>query len=149
MDRLTISLSPRSFCAVLPTPLLSWRDNDSNRVDSTNRYGTQAKPFVSNKQNAVPSTSFLCNLKPVNTSKGCSYLLCPLQTVDSKLQCTQRHGTTVMEEVNCTEIISMVPLSGSTGVVKTQTISTLTLLRAQKGTPSGVGEYRLYCSVPE
>ncbi|XP_045070322.1 uncharacterized protein LOC121534786 [Coregonus clupeaformis] len=59
-------------------------------------------------------------------------------TVDSKLQCTQRHGTTVMEEVNCTEIISMVPLSGSTGVVKTQTVSTLTLLRAQKGTPSGV-----------
>ncbi|XP_029560066.1 uncharacterized protein LOC115156670 isoform X1 [Salmo trutta] len=59
-------------------------------------------------------------------------------TVDSNLQCTQRHGTTVMEEVNCTEIISMVPLSGSTGVVKTQTVSTLTLLRAQKGTPSGL-----------
>ena len=60
--------------------------------------------------------------------------------MDSKLQCTQRHGLTVMEEVNCTEVVSLGTLSGSTGAVKTQTVSTLILLRAQEGTPSGAGE---------
>ncbi|XP_019901155.3 uncharacterized protein LOC105030387 isoform X2 [Esox lucius] len=58
-------------------------------------------------------------------------------TLDSNLQCTQRHGTTVMEEVRCTETVSVVPLSGSMGVVTTQTNSTLILLRALEGTPSG------------
>ncbi|KAL0966760.1 hypothetical protein UPYG_G00299790 [Umbra pygmaea] len=56
--------------------------------------------------------------------------------VDSKLRCTQRHGAAVMEEVRCTETVSMVPMSGSTGLVTTQTTSTLMLLRALEGTPT-------------
>ncbi|KAJ3594613.1 hypothetical protein NHX12_003920 [Muraenolepis orangiensis] len=58
-------------------------------------------------------------------------------TVDSKLQCAQRtHRTRALEEVNCTETVSMV--TGQAGLVKTQTLSTLSLLRAQPDTPSGL-----------
>ncbi|XP_041659523.1 uncharacterized protein LOC121520214 [Cheilinus undulatus] len=57
-------------------------------------------------------------------------------SVQSQLHCLQRHGSTVMEEVNCTETVSMATWSGTTGLVKTQTVSTLLLLRAQPGTPS-------------
>ncbi|KAM7379044.1 hypothetical protein PAMP_004619 [Pampus punctatissimus] len=58
-------------------------------------------------------------------------------SVQSELHCVQRHGSTVMEEVNCTEVVSMATLSSTAGLVKTQTVSTLLLLRAQPGTPSG------------
>ncbi|KAM3605075.1 uncharacterized protein V6R79_020226 [Siganus canaliculatus] len=44
-----------------------------------------------------------------------------------------------MQEVNCTEAVSMATWSGAEGMVKTQTVSTLVLLRAQPGTPSGAG----------
>uniref|UniRef100_UPI003AABB2CD uncharacterized protein n=1 Tax=Centroberyx gerrardi TaxID=166262 RepID=UPI003AABB2CD len=59
-------------------------------------------------------------------------------TVHSELQCLQRHGAAVMEEVNCTEAVSMATWSGTAGLVKTQTVSTLLLLRAQPGAASGV-----------
>nr|XP_033505718.1 uncharacterized protein LOC117271565 [Epinephelus lanceolatus] len=58
-------------------------------------------------------------------------------SVQSELHCVQRHGSTVMEEVNCTEAVSMATWSKTAGLVKTQTVSTLLLLRAQPGTPSG------------
>ncbi|XP_071348305.1 uncharacterized protein [Trachinotus anak] len=58
-------------------------------------------------------------------------------SVQSELHCVQRHGSTVMEEVNCTEAVSMVTWSRPAGSVKTRTVSTLLLLRAQRGTPSG------------
>ncbi|KAF7669802.1 hypothetical protein LDENG_00124500 [Lucifuga dentata] len=58
-------------------------------------------------------------------------------SLHSELNCIQRHGSTVMEEVNCTEAVSMATWSGTVGLVKTQTVSTLLLLRAQPGTPSG------------
>ncbi|XP_044075986.1 uncharacterized protein LOC122887130 [Siniperca chuatsi] len=58
-------------------------------------------------------------------------------SVQSELHCVQRYGSTVMEEVNCTEAVSMATWSRTTGLVKTQTVSTLLLLRAQPGTPSG------------
>lgn len=45
-----------------------------------------------------------------------------------------------MEEVNCTEVVSMATWSGTAGLVKTKTVSTLLLLRAQPGTPSGAGQ---------
>eukprot|EP00064_Thunnus_orientalis_P014659 superscaffoldBa00002579_g14706 len=57
-------------------------------------------------------------------------------SVQSELHCVQRHGSTVMEEVNCTEVVSMATWSRTAGLVKTQTVSTLLLLRAQPGTPS-------------
>ncbi|CAB1444060.1 unnamed protein product [Pleuronectes platessa] len=58
-------------------------------------------------------------------------------SVQSELHCVQRHGSTVMEEVNCTEAISMATWSRAEGLVKTQTVSVLLLLRAQPGTLSG------------
>ncbi|XP_070774929.1 uncharacterized protein [Enoplosus armatus] len=58
-------------------------------------------------------------------------------SMQSELHCVQRHGSTVMEEVNCTEAVSMAMWSRTAGLVKTQTVSTLLLLRAQPGTPSG------------
>ncbi|KAK1879652.1 hypothetical protein KUDE01_027769, partial [Dissostichus eleginoides] len=58
-------------------------------------------------------------------------------SVQSELNCIQKHGSTVMEEVNCTEVVSMATWSGTAGLVKTKTVSTLLLLRAQPGTPSG------------
>ncbi|XP_063741934.1 apolipophorins [Eleginops maclovinus] len=58
-------------------------------------------------------------------------------SVQSELNCIQKHGSTVMEEVNCTEVVSMATWSGTTGLVKTKTVSTLLLLRAQPGTPPG------------
>ena len=45
-----------------------------------------------------------------------------------------------MEEVNCTEAISMATWSRAAGLVKTQTVSVLLLLRAQPGTLSGAGQ---------
>ncbi|XP_045907286.1 uncharacterized protein LOC123972095 isoform X3 [Micropterus dolomieu] len=58
-------------------------------------------------------------------------------SVQSELHCVQRHGSTVMEEVNCSEAISVATWSRTAGLVKTQTVSTLLLLRAQPGIPSG------------
>ncbi|CAK6952249.1 uncharacterized protein LOC121908222 isoform X2 [Scomber scombrus] len=60
-------------------------------------------------------------------------------SVQSELHCVQRHGSTVLEEVNCTEAVSMATWSRTAGLVKTQTVSTLLLLRAQPGTPPGAG----------
>ncbi|KAM6989141.1 apolipophorins-like [Tautogolabrus adspersus] len=57
-------------------------------------------------------------------------------SLQSELHCVQRHGSTVMEEVNCTETVSMATWSRTAGLVKTQTVSVLLLLRAQPGTPS-------------
>ncbi|KAG7227140.1 hypothetical protein INR49_013938 [Caranx melampygus] len=58
-------------------------------------------------------------------------------SLQSELHCIQRHGSTVMEEVNCTEDVSMVTWSRSAGSVRTRTMSTLLLLRAQPGNPLG------------
>ncbi|XP_047445376.1 uncharacterized protein LOC125010660 [Mugil cephalus] len=58
-------------------------------------------------------------------------------SVQMELRCTQRQGSTVMEEVNCTEVVSLTTWSNTTGLVKTQTVSSLLLLRAQPGTLSG------------
>ncbi|XP_037400850.1 uncharacterized protein LOC108437497 isoform X3 [Pygocentrus nattereri] len=54
-------------------------------------------------------------------------------TVNASLKCTQHYGTTVMDRVNCTESVVMIPLSGSLDVAQTSTVSTLTLLRTLEG----------------
>ncbi|XP_067330193.1 uncharacterized protein [Channa argus] len=64
-------------------------------------------------------------------------------SVQSELHCVQRHGSTVMEEVNCTEVVSIATWSTSPGMVKTHTVSTLLLLRAQQGTPLGADSLNL------
>ncbi|XP_057713496.1 apolipophorins-like [Corythoichthys intestinalis] len=60
-------------------------------------------------------------------------------SVHSELRCVQAHGPTVMEEVNCTESVSVATWSDAVGQVKTQTESNLLLLRTQPGTVSGQG----------
>ncbi|XP_034038437.1 apolipophorins-like [Thalassophryne amazonica] len=59
-------------------------------------------------------------------------------SLQSELHCIQQHGSTVMEGVNCTETVSMATWSRYAGLVKTQTVATLVLLRIQPGTPPGV-----------
>ncbi|XP_049338919.1 uncharacterized protein LOC103023384 isoform X1 [Astyanax mexicanus] len=59
----------------------------------------------------------------------------PLQedtTVNASLRCTQLYGTAVMDRVNCTETMVLVPLSGSLDAAQTSTVSTLNLLRTLK-----------------
>ncbi|XP_054625428.1 uncharacterized protein LOC129177877 [Dunckerocampus dactyliophorus] len=58
-------------------------------------------------------------------------------SVQSELRCVQAYGSAVMEEVNCTETVSVATWSKTAGQVKTQTESALLLLRAQPGTVSG------------
>ncbi|XP_061695033.1 uncharacterized protein LOC133510744 isoform X2 [Syngnathoides biaculeatus] len=60
-------------------------------------------------------------------------------SVQSELRCVQTYGSAVMEEVNCTETLSIATWSKTSGQVKTQTESTLLLLRAQPGTVAGLG----------
>ncbi|XP_072544439.1 uncharacterized protein [Salminus brasiliensis] len=50
-------------------------------------------------------------------------------TVNASLRCTQLYGTAVMDRVNCTETVVLVPLSGTLDAAQTSTVSTLTLLR--------------------
>ncbi|XP_019733519.1 apolipophorins isoform X1 [Hippocampus comes] len=58
-------------------------------------------------------------------------------SVQSELRCIQAYGSAVMEEANCTETVSIATWSKTAGQVKTQTESTLQLLRAQSGTVAG------------
>ncbi|XP_046708205.1 uncharacterized protein LOC124387728 [Silurus meridionalis] len=55
------------------------------------------------------------------------------RTVNASLKCTQLYGTTMMDKINCTETVVLVPLSGSLDMVQTSTVSTLTLLRTLDG----------------
>ncbi|KAM8838905.1 uncharacterized protein ACB058_015501 isoform 2-T2 [Synchiropus picturatus] len=57
-------------------------------------------------------------------------------SVQSELLCSQRVGSAVTEEVNCTETVSLVMPSKSSGLLKTQTVSTIKLLRVQPILPS-------------
>lgn len=54
-----------------------------------------------------------------------------------ELRCVQRHGEAVMEEVNCTEVVSM---SRTSGFVKTKTESVLLLLKTHTGTSARAGQ---------
>ncbi|XP_076828214.1 apolipophorins [Brachyhypopomus gauderio] len=60
-------------------------------------------------------------------------------TVDASVKCTQLHGPAVMDKVNCTETVALVPLSGSMDQVQTSTVSTLNLLRTLEGIPVDPG----------
>ncbi|KAJ8356852.1 hypothetical protein SKAU_G00196460 [Synaphobranchus kaupii] len=59
------------------------------------------------------------------------------QAFESRVKCFQRHGDKAMEEVNCTETVSLASLSGPSDGASTETVTTLTLLRAQEGAPVG------------
>lgn len=66
-----------------------------------------------------------------------------LQLFQMELHCVQRHGETVMEEVNCTETLSMT----TPVLAKTQTTSSLLLLRAQPGVPTITGNTQVIVSL--
>lgn len=63
-----------------------------------------------------------------------------LKSMQSEVHCVQRHDSAVVQEVNCTEAVSMATWSGSAGVMKTRTVSFLVLLRAQPGNSPAEGE---------
>lgn len=64
------------------------------------------------------------------------------QTVNANLKCTQHYGMTIMDRVNCTETVVLVPLSGSLDMAQTSTVSTLTLLRTLDGIQIDSGRVR-------
>lgn len=63
-----------------------------------------------------------------------------VKSMQSDMHCVQKHGSAVMQEVNCTEALSMATWSGSAGVIKTRTVSFLVLLRVQPATPPTQGQ---------
>ncbi|XP_039672137.1 uncharacterized protein LOC120568593 [Perca fluviatilis] len=98
----------------------------------TSRYERRGPVLLKSRDLMQCQQSRLANFWPHSVS------LTEDTSVQSELHCVQRHGLHgVMEEVNCTEAISMATWSTTAGLVKTQTVSTLLLLRAQPGTPSG------------
>lgn len=60
--------------------------------------------------------------------------------MQSESHCVQKHEATLMQEVNCTEAVSMTTWSETARVMRTQTVSSLVLLRAQAVTPLSQGE---------
>ncbi|KAM4557598.1 uncharacterized protein V3H82_017324 [Fundulus diaphanus] len=54
-----------------------------------------------------------------------------------ELHCVQRPGETMMEEVNCTEVVSLATSLRSSAPVKTKSVSMLLLLKVQSGTSLG------------
>ncbi|XP_051279537.1 uncharacterized protein LOC127375918 isoform X2 [Dicentrarchus labrax] len=97
----------------------------------TSRYERKGPVLLKSRDLKQCQQSRLANFWPHSVS------LTEDTSVQSELHCVQRHGSTVMQEVNCTEAVSMATWSKTAGLVKTQTLSTLLLLRAQPGTPSG------------
>lgn len=68
-----------------------------------------------------------------------------VKSMQSEVRCVQKHDSTVMQEVNCTEALSMATWSGSAGVMKTRTVSYLVLLRVQPGNPPDEGQKSSTC----
>ncbi|MEQ2244052.1 hypothetical protein ILYODFUR_013221, partial [Ilyodon furcidens] len=54
-----------------------------------------------------------------------------------ELHCVQRPGKTMIEEVNCTEVVSLATSVRTSEPVKTKSVSMLLLLKAQSGTSLG------------
>ncbi|XP_028987619.2 uncharacterized protein LOC114844422 isoform X3 [Betta splendens] len=97
----------------------------------TSRYERQGAVLLKTRDLKQCQESRLANLWPR------SVVLSEDTPVQTELHCVQRSGSTVMEEVNCTEAVSVATWSKAPGHLKTQTVSTLLLLRAQPGAPSG------------
>lgn len=68
-----------------------------------------------------------------------------VKSMQSEVHCVQKHDSTVTQEVNCTEALSMATWSGSAGVMKTRTVSYLVLLRVQPGNPPDEGQKSSTC----
>ncbi|XP_057190895.1 apolipophorins-like isoform X2 [Triplophysa rosa] len=68
------------------------------------------------------------------------------KTVKASLTCIQLYDGTMMNKVNCTEIVSLVPLPGPLEVTETKTISSLTLLRTLEVIPMSLVQNTGYLS---
>ncbi|KAM4551263.1 uncharacterized protein PAE49_015110 isoform 2-T2 [Odontesthes bonariensis] len=95
------------------------------------RYERRGPALVKTRDLAQCQQSRLANFWPHSVA------LTNDRSVQMEQRCVQHHGATVMEEANCTEILSLALWSGTARLVKTQTVSTLVLLRAHPGFPLG------------
>ncbi|XP_059200428.1 apolipophorins [Centropristis striata] len=125
----------RALLSMLQTSRMASKQESEKETDvygtCTSRYERRGPVLLKSRDLKQCQHSRLENFWPHSVS------LTEDTSVQSELHCVQRHGSTVMEEVNCTEAVFMATWSRTTGLVKTQTVSTLLLLRAQPGSPSG------------
>ncbi|TSS97525.1 Vitellogenin [Bagarius yarrelli] len=103
-------------------------------VKETDIYGTCISSYEL-KDTSLVKTRHLqqCLQDKVNDFWPNSVPLKEDRTVNASLKCTQLYGTTMMEKVNCTETVVLLPLPGSLESAQTSTVSTLTLLRTLDG----------------
>ncbi|XP_031710756.1 uncharacterized protein LOC116387634 isoform X2 [Anarrhichthys ocellatus] len=131
----------RALLSMLQTSRMASKQELEKETDvygtCTSRYERRGPVLLKSRDLKECHQSRLANFWPHSVS------LTEDTSVQSELHCVQRHGSTVMEEVNCTEAVSMATWSRAAGLVKTQTVSTLLLLRAQPGTLSGADSLRL------
>ncbi|XP_056913419.1 uncharacterized protein LOC130539234 isoform X1 [Takifugu flavidus] len=95
----------------------------------TSRYVRQGPVLLKSRDLTECQRARLANFWPH------SVLITEDTSVQSELHCLQKHDSTLMQEVNCTEAVSMTTWSKTAGVMRTQTVSSLLLLRAQPATP--------------
>ncbi|XP_054870047.1 uncharacterized protein LOC111586552 isoform X2 [Amphiprion ocellaris] len=123
----------RALLSMLQTSTVASKPESEKEMDvygtCTSRYERRGPLMLKTRDLKQCQQSRLVNFWPHSVA------LTEDTSVQLELHCVQRHGSTVMEEVNCTETVSMATGSGTTGLVKTQTVSTLLLLRAQPGNP--------------
>ncbi|XP_066536340.1 uncharacterized protein [Hoplias malabaricus] len=104
------------------------------KVRETDVYGTCISSYEQNGPSVVKTRHLQqCLRDRVNDFWWQSVPQKEDMTVNVSLRCTQLFGTAVMDKVNCTESVVIVPLSGSLDVAQTVTVSTLTLLRTLQG----------------
>ncbi|XP_034743303.1 apolipophorins-like [Etheostoma cragini] len=124
----------RALLSMLQTSRMGSKQELEEETDvygmCTSRYERRGPVLLKSRDLKQCQQSRLANFWPHSVS------LTEDTSLQSELHCVQRHGLHgVMEDVNCTEAISMATWSTTAGLVKTQTVSTLRLLRAQPGTP--------------
>ncbi|XP_036941120.1 uncharacterized protein LOC119011822 isoform X1 [Acanthopagrus latus] len=131
----------RALLSMLQTSRMASKQELEKETDlygtCTSRYERRGPLLLKSRDLQQCHQSRLANFWPHSVS------LTADTSVRSELHCLQRRGSTVMQEVNCTETVSMATWSRTAGLVKTQTVSTLLLLRAQPGTPSGTDSLRV------
>ncbi|XP_035391907.1 uncharacterized protein LOC113570078 [Electrophorus electricus] len=120
--------------AILSMLQTSHSERARETVRETDVYGTCTSSYEQ-KGPSLVKTRYIqqCLRERVNDFWWQSVPLKEDTTVNASLKCTQLYGTTMMDKVNCTETMTLVPLSGSLDQVQTTTVSTLTLLRTLEG----------------
>ncbi|XP_068456308.1 uncharacterized protein [Clinocottus analis] len=130
----------RALLSMLQTSRMASKQELEKETDlygtCTSRYERRGPVLLKSRDLKQCQASRLANFWPHSVS------LTEDTSVQSELHCVQRHGSIVMEEVNCTEAVSIATWSGAAGLVKTRTVSALLLLRAQPGTPPGADVLR-------